>query len=119
MVGPHPSVAPLPLPAFPLPLGLQKLHPSSPLLLSSPSLSSAPAPPPQSCAAATELGLSPSIRRLATSRATPTFAEASHGDDVLFEGEQEQVYEEENQQLNEESKWISPFTCSVLIPIIA
>ena len=40
-------------------------------------------------------------------------------DDVPFEGEQEQVYEEENQQLNEEGKWISPFTCSVLIPIIA
>ena len=40
-------------------------------------------------------------------------------DDVPFEGEQEQVYEEENQQLNEEGKWISPSTCSVLIPIIA
>ena len=28
--------------------------------------------------------------------------------DVPFEGEQEQAYEEENQQLNEEGKWISP-----------
>ena len=40
-------------------------------------------------------------------------------DDVPFEGEQEQVYEEENQQLNEEGKWISPSTCSILITIIA
>ena len=29
-------------------------------------------------------------------------------DDVPFEGEQEQAYEEENQQLNEEGKWIFP-----------
>ena len=40
-------------------------------------------------------------------------------DDVPFEQEQEQAYEEENQQLNEEGKWISPSTCSILIPIIA
>jgi len=31
-----------------------------------------------------------------------------HVDDVPFEGEQEQAYEEENQQLNEEGKWIFP-----------
>ena len=29
-------------------------------------------------------------------------------DDVPFEQEQEQAYEEENQQLNEEGKWIFP-----------
>jgi len=40
-------------------------------------------------------------------------------DDVPFEGEQEQVYEEENQQFDEEGKWTSASTCSILIPTIA
>ena len=38
---------------------------------------------------------------------------------VPFEGEQEQVYEEENQQFDEEGKWTSASTCSILIPTIA
>ena len=36
------------------------------------------------------------------------FCLCDHVDDVPFEGEQEQAYEEENQQLNEEGKWIFP-----------
>jgi len=50
----------------------------------------------------------PSIRHFVASRTTTTAARASRGDDVPFEQEQEQAYEEENQQLNEEGKWIFP-----------
>ena len=39
-------------------------------------------------------------------------------DDVPFEGEQEQAYEEEFQQLAKEGKWISRSACSILILII-
>jgi hypothetical protein len=35
-------------------------------------------------------------------------------DDVTFEEGQEQQYEEENQQFDEEGKWTSPPTCSIL-----
>ena len=35
-------------------------------------------------------------------------------DDVPFEGDQEQAYEEDFQQLAEEGKWLSPSTYSIL-----
>ena len=35
-------------------------------------------------------------------------------DDVPFEGDQEQVFEEENQQFGEEGKWSSPSSYSIL-----
>jgi hypothetical protein len=40
-------------------------------------------------------------------------------DDVPFERDQEQQYEEENQRFDEEGKWTSPPTCSIFVPRIA
>ena len=40
-------------------------------------------------------------------------------DDVPFEGEQEQAYEEEFQQLAKEGKWTSPPAYFIFVPIIA
>jgi hypothetical protein len=35
-------------------------------------------------------------------------------DDMPFEGDEEQVFEEENQQFGEEGKWPSPSSYSIL-----
>jgi hypothetical protein len=42
------------------------------------------------------------------------FCLCHHVDDVTFEEGQEQQYEEENQQFDEEGKWTSLPTCSIL-----
>ena len=82
MAGPHPSVAPLPLPAFPLPLGLQKPH-SSPASPPFPPPLLAPAPQAlQSSATTTKLGPPPSIRHSVASPSTPTAAGASCGGEL-------------------------------------